>query len=279
MNMKDAAIPEKTLAFFAEIIKRELGIIYSSDNYFGLEARIRELTRTSGLGTVDDLLRIFVENSKPEMRAVLLEMATNNETSFFRDPPAFQALTEIFETQAAKPPGRLRIWSAACSYGQEPYTIAMIMDGLARSGKPIDYQLLATDYAKKAIDYSEAGVYSDLQVKQGLPEDLLSRHFRPSSASGFGAWTVESGLKRNISFRRLNLLDSFDSLGRFHIILCRNVLIYQSVENKKMILKKLYDRLEPGGYLLMGAGESLIGITDQFEIERVQKANFYRRVG
>lgn len=274
---KDGAIPERTLAFFADIIKRELGIIYSLDNYFGLEARIKELTRVSGLGTVDDLHRIFLENSKPEMRAVLLEMATNNETSFFRDPPAFQALAEIVESLAAASP--LRIWSAACSFGQEPYTVAMLIETLARSGKPITYQLTATDFAKKAIDYAEAGIYSDLQVKQGLPPEYLARHFSQSKAGDFPVWTVDSGLRRNINFRRLNLLDSFDLLPRFHVILCRNVLIYQSIENKKMILKKLHQRLEPGGYLLMGAGESLIGLTDDFEIVRVQKANFYKKVG
>ena len=144
---------------------------------------------------------------------------------------------------------------------------------------PNGYGILATDVSRRAVTTAATGIYNDLQVQRGLSPALLSRFFtkvNPSEPSS--DWQVRPELKRRVRFQEQNLLASFEGLGKFHLILCRNVLIYQSVERKREILSRLYRQLEPHGYLILGSSESLIGLSDDFEMVRTDKAVLYRAI-
>lgn len=268
----------EALKFFADFIQRELGIVYQEANYYQLETRLEEVARQSNLNSAEELYREAKLRISPQLRQRLLDIATNNETSFFRDPSAFKAIEDVvvkeFVTRSPRAP--LRIWSAACSYGQEPYSLAMLLEPYL-SSLPLGYQITATDIAERVLAAAERGLFTDLQVQRGLPPHLLARHFIKSKPEDSSYdWQIRPELKQKIVFRKLNLLDNFAAVGPFDLILCRNVLIYQSVERKREIIAKLRDRLNPQGFLILGAAESMLGISDDFELVRAEKATIYR---
>lgn len=268
----------EALRFFAEFIRRELGIVYQEANFYQLETRLEEVARQCGLESAEALFREAKVRVSPQVRLLVLDIATNNETSFFRDPPAFKAIEElVLKEFLSKPPrAPLRIWSAACSFGQEPYSLAMLLEP-HRSSLPFGFHITATDVAERVLAAAERGLFTQLQVQRGLPAQLLAKHFtksRPEETSY--DWQIRPDLKQRITFCKLNLLDSFASLGPFDLILCRNVLIYQSIERKREIVGKLLGRLNPRGFLILGAAESMLGISDDFEIVRADNATLYR---
>lgn len=266
------------LKFFADIICQELGIVYHEANYYQLETRLLEIIRQTGHSTIDELWKQCQTVVPASVRLLILDVATNNETSFFRDPGVFQVIEEeiLNEYNASKPLAPIRIWSAACSYGQEPYSLAMILES-HRSELPYGYQVVATDIADRALKAAERGQFSQLQVQRGLPEPMLSRFFQKAQANELNHdWEVRADLKRNISFKKLNLLSNFSALGYFHLILCRNVLIYQSAASKRQIVSRLAAQLSPGGYLILGAAESMLGISDDFDMIKHDRTIMYR---
>jgi chemotaxis protein methyltransferase CheR len=266
------------LRFFAEFIRRELGIVYHEANFYQLETRLEEVARQCGLPSADELYREAKVRISPQVRPLLLDIATNNETSFFRDPPAFKAIEELVlkEFLTSQPRTPLRIWSAACSFGQEPYSLAMLLEPHL-SLLPFGYQITATDIADRVLTAAERGLFTQLQVQRGLPANLLARHFIKSRPEDTAYdWQIRPELKQRISFKKLNLLDNFSSIGPFDLILCRNVLIYQSVERKREIVAKLLGRLSPRGFLILGAAESMLGVSDDFDLVRADKATLYR---
>jgi chemotaxis protein methyltransferase CheR len=266
------------LRFFAELIRRELGIIYQEANFYLLDTRLEEVARQCGLSGADELYREAKLRLTPEMRHLLLDIATNNETSFFRDPAVFKAIDEVIlkEFQATKVRAPLRIWSAACSFGQEPYSLAMMLESRA-STLDFGYQITATDISERVLAAAERGLFTELQVQRGLSADLLAKFFTKSKPEDAAYdWEIRLELKSRINFRKLNLLDDFGALGPFDLILCRNVLIYQDIGRKREIVAKLRSRLNPRGHLILGAAESMLGVSDDFELVRAANATFYR---
>ena len=268
------------ILFFAQYIEKELGIVYAESNYYQLQNRLEEITRILGLGAPADLHALAKKGLSGDARQLVLDIATNNETSFFRDPKIFKAIsTKILPEIIAKAPAHrpIRIWSAASSFGQEPYTLAMIAHELCKD--PITlrrFEITATDISSRALDRAKKGRYSQLEVQRGLPSALLVKHFKKDAEN---YWTISPQLRELVQFRALNLLSPFDSLGLFDLILCRNVLIYQNVPNKAAIIKRLVDRLQPGGVLVLGAGESMIGLSDAFETMKAEDSIYYQLKG
>lgn len=153
----------------------------------------------------------------------------------------------------------------------------MLFDRLRDKLPGRDFEILATDISERALDNARSGTYTQLQVQRGLPAAMLVRYFERSPDAQKFDWTVKAELKRNLTFRKLNLLEPFVGMGPFDIILCRNVLIYQTVEKKKEIVAKMHKALAPDGYLILGAAESLIGISDDFELVRADRATLFQK--
>lgn len=258
------ASPSK-LKFFADFIEAELGIVYSESNFFQLERRLQEIAGQFGHASVDELYETVQPRITGPVKELLLDIATNNETSFFRDPNTFQALEQAIVPQIRTefPERRaLRIWSAAASTGQEAYSIVMTLEQMRTKdpGMP-DYTILGTDVSERVLKRASEGAYSQLEVQRGLGARQLVSFFekRPD-----GLWQIKLEHKRKVQFRHNNLLGAWTGLPKFDIIFCRNVLIYQSLENKAKVVRKLHDHLTPGGILILGGTESLLGFSHEF---------------
>jgi chemotaxis protein methyltransferase CheR len=251
------------MRFFAQHIMRELGIVYEEHNYFQLENRLEEICRLLGKENIQALYEQAKGGIPGNFRQLLLDLATNNETSFFRDPKVFElikkvVLPQFIETHPS--PGLFRVWSAASSTGQEAVSIAILIDQWNRqSVAKIDFSILGTDISERVLQRAKSGCYSQLEVQRGLSSGLLIEYFKNRGDLQLGQWSVNESLHRRIRFEKQNLKQSFSHLGRFDLILCRNVLIYQNVESKAEILRRLVANLNEGGYLILGAGESIMG--------------------
>jgi chemotaxis protein methyltransferase CheR len=265
------------LKFFADYIQSELGIIYVEANYFQLEHRLKDIATQLGFSDIMMLHDAARSGISGEMRSLLLDLATNNETSFFRDQSIFKALSDYIIPDLIKTGRRpfLSIWSAASSSGQEVYSIAMEIDQARQLNFEIpQFKILATDVSDTILKRAQTAAYSQLEVQRGLPAKLMLHYFDKNDED---KWVVKSFIRSGINFKKLNLLHSWGDIGTFDIVFCRNVLIYQSVENKIRIIKEILNRINPGGYLILGAAESLYGLSHDFEQHVSGTAVFYRK--
>ncbi len=271
----------KILKYFADYIESQLGIIYSETNYFQLEHRLKEIATQLNLKDVNELYQFSLTYGfNGKFKALLLDLATNNETSFFRDQAVFKVLSSLIYPEVCKLEnnqirGHISIWSAAASSGQEVYSIAMELQQ-CRLLNPtlLDFKILATDISDTILKRCENAIYSQLEVQRGLPAKMLIDYFQKENES---SWQIKPELRKNIEFKKMNLLDPWYGHGPFQIVFCRNVLIYQSVENKKKVIEKIYHTLSPNGFLVLGAAESLFGISEQFEQLHHGNAVFYKK--
>lgn len=293
-------VAKEILNFFSNLVEREIGILYRDSDVYQLETRLVNYVRMRGLPSVEELHRRF---STGAARATeiqeFLELATNNETSFFRDPGLFRALESDIAPWAASilgPGQRMRVWSAAASTGQEAYSIAMTLEAYA-DRNPLDFEILCTDFNEQVLARAREGTYSALEVGRGLTPDQIARDFQriesseahatgfPGAGSSMGLsplaqtnYRVRPGLRSKLSFRQLNLLATFPFADMFHVVFLRNMLIYQSVPSRRGIIARVADRIVPGGFLVLGATENLIGIDEgAFAQTQLSGAVVYRR--
>ena len=250
-------------AFIAALLKERSGLIITPDKLYLLETRLAFLLREhslSGLPALADLLR---QPGAQALRDRVVDAMTTNETSFFRDSHPFDTLRKsvipgLIERRAAA--RALRIWSAACSTGQEPYSLAMML----KDHFPIlggwNLEIVATDISPSVLERAREGIYSTFEVQRGMPIQLLIKHFDQIGEQ----WQIKRELRKPIQFRAINLLDDFASLGQFDIVLCRNVLIYFDQPTKTRILTAISRRLAADGTLLLGGAESVFGLCDAF---------------
>jgi chemotaxis protein methyltransferase CheR len=252
------------IRFFAKYIEDELGIVYDELNHFQLTSRLQEIMKFYSFSSLEQMYLKAKEGISGGFKQMLLDVATNNETFFFRDPKVFQnLLNSAIPNLVAelRPNETLRIWSAACSTGQEPYSMAILLAELrARMSLP-KVEIIATDISQRILERARKGCFSQLEVQRGLPTPLLIKYFTKNEND---LWSLKPEIKLAVTFREKNLKKSFDDLGLFHLILCRNVLIYQNMKNKVDIVNRITKQLNPGGYLILGAAESLFGISNEF---------------
>ena len=272
-------LPNIRLKYFADFIEKELGILYSEQVYYQLQQRLDKVSEYLGLKDAEALYVMAVEKGiTGDFKAFLLDIATNNETSFFRDPSIFAAIENyIFPNLKVDFPNvfNYRIWSAASSFGQEPFSIAM----LAHEAKLKDptlprFEIKATDISDQALKRCQKGVYSQLEIQRGLQAARLIKYFGKTEDS---MWQIKPEISSLVDFSKRNLLDSFAPMGKFHLILCRYVLIYQDASKKKDILGRLVQCLHPKGFLVMGGSESAIGLNTDIEQVDYKGAVFYRK--
>ncbi len=213
-----------------------------------------------------------------DFKQFLLDTATNNETSFFRDPKVFQVIEKhILPSLKTNQPQTFsyRIWSAASSFGQEPYSLAMLAhEFMTLNPNHPRFQIFGTDISDNALKRCRAGQYSQLEVQRGLSANRLVQYFKKDEAQN---WHIQAPVKSLVEFKNLNLLSSFAQLGTFNIILCRYVLIYQDAVKKKAIVQKLEKCLAPNGILIMGASESGLGLITDMDQVAVDGAIFYKK--
>lgn len=265
------------LDYFSKFIETELGIVYSEPNYFQLDNRLKEIAKTLGLGSPQELYnRAVAEGITGDFRALLLDVATNNETSFFRDKKLFDALerTALPSIVKSRPELKLlRIWSVASSFGQEAYSIAMIIKKMQDADPRFPrVEIFGTDISDRALKRASEGKYMQLEVQRGLPMTLLVQNFNKLDD---GQWQIKPELRSMARFQKMNLLNISGVIGKFDLILCRNVLIYQNAERKAKIVQQLLTYLHPNGLFVLGAAESLFGVIDGYQQKVIDGAMFY----
>lgn len=269
---------EEAIQFFSEVIERELGIVYAEHNKFQLQNRLEEISKLMGIATIDELHRMAQKQISGTFRQLLLDVATNNETSFFRDVKIYHAtekavLSQYLEKNRNSQP--LRIWSAACSTGQEPLSLAILIKEFEKkNGLSLQASILATDISDRVLKKAKLGSYSQLEVQRGLSTPTLIKYF---DKDGDDRWKANSELLKMIRYDMLNLKTQFSHSTMFDLIFCRNVLIYQTVESKREILARVTQNLKPGGFLALGSGESLLGLSNDFEQKSLEGAILYQK--
>ncbi|MDE2379564.1 protein-glutamate O-methyltransferase CheR [Bradyrhizobium sp.] len=248
--------------YLRKFLKERSGLDLSADKQYLVESRLLPLARKAGLGGIPDLVQ-KVRNGDGRVSTDVVEAMTTNETFFYRDKVPFDHLRDtilpaLIQARAARK--SLRIWSAASSTGQEPYSIAMCVKemGAALAGWRIE--IVATDLSQEVLEKSRAGIYSQFEVQRGLPIQMLVKYFTQSG----DIWQLNSDVRSMVQFRQLNLLQDFSHLGTFDVIFCRNVLIYFDQDTKAVIFDRMARCLEADGTLLLGAAESVVGVTDAF---------------
>jgi chemotaxis protein methyltransferase CheR len=248
-------------AVIAAFLKERSGLIITQDKTYLLETRLAAILREHNIAGLAALAEHLRQPGANAVKGKVVDAMTTNETSFFRDNHPFDTLRQsvipgLIERRAAT--RSLRIWSAACSTGQEPYSLAMMM----KDNFPIlagwKVEIVATDLSPTVLDRAREGVYSTFEVQRGLPIQMLVRHFDQIEPN----WRIKRELRQTISFRPLNLLEDFSALGQFDIVLCRNVLIYFDQSTKTRILTSITRRIAPDGALLLGGAESVFGLCD-----------------
>jgi chemotaxis protein methyltransferase CheR len=248
--------------FLRKFLKERSGLDLSPDKQYLVESRLIPLARRAGLPGIAEIVQKIRIGSEPLISDVV-EAMTTNETFFFRDKIPFENLREtILPTllQARASRRALRIWCAASSTGQEPYSIAMCLKEISSALAGWRIEILATDLSQGVLEKSKAGIFSQFEVQRGLPIQMLVKHFTQVGE----LWQLNADIRAMVQHRQLNLLQDFSHLGTFDVIFCRNVLIYFDQDTKAGIFDRLARVIEPDGVLTLGAAESVVGISDAF---------------
>lgn len=250
-------------AYISEFLKRRSGLVLTPDKEYLIESRLRPLLRSRGLKDFKELTEALRGHDET-LKRLVTEAMTTNETSFFRDMKPFQLFREFVLPRmiaSRESVRRLRIWSAACSTGQEPYTLVMLLNEERARLNGWSWEILATDISTDALAKAQAGVYSQFEAQRGLPGPMLMKYFNKVGDN----WQIKSEWRSTIQFRSLNLLDDLRHLGQFDIVFCRNVLIYFDPPTKGAVLDKMSRLLAPDGFLFLGGAETVMGISNRFE--------------
>ncbi len=265
---------------FSSFIEEKCGIVLGSSKRYLVNSRLSTLLAKYRVETVDDLINLALED-KPNnaCQEEVIDAMTTNETLWFRDTYPYLALQNIILPELAmKGKGyEVRIWSAACSSGQEPYSIAIVIQESMTHMVHIDpnrAKIVGTDLSPEMLAHCKKGVYDTHALSRGLSPERRAKFFKPTGKPN--QMKVDLRIKSMVEFRPLNLLGSFALMGKFDVIFIRNVLIYFSNDVKAEILRKLTMCLNPRGYLILGSSESLVGVTDKYEMIRCNPGIIYR---
>ena len=274
--MKAEITPQEYEAF-KTFLQDACGILLGDNKQYLVKSRLRRIMEENKLSTLGDLLDRVKRTGRSSLKEVVIDAMTTNETLWFRDNHPFRILQEklLPEFGDRKSAQSLRIWSAACSTGQEPYSVAMIIEEFRRQrpGRLRDVKITATDISKSVLEVSRRGEYEMIAIGRGLSPERQKQFFTPAMN---GSWQIRPQIKSMVEFRELNLLERY-MLGKFDIVMCRNVLIYFSAELKKDILTRIHATLNPGGYLILGASESLNGLPHLYEMVQCHPGIIYRK--
>ncbi len=262
--------------FLRKLLRDKSGLDLSSDKQYLIESRLLPLARKAGLASISDLVLKLKDGSSSLINQVV-EAMTTNETFFFRDKVPFDHFRDVIMPELLKARANrksIRIWCAACSTGQEPYSLAMSLKEMAAALTGWRVEIIATDLSQEVLEKSKAGLYSQFEVQRGLPIQLLVKHFKQVGE----LWQLNSDVRAMVQHRQLNLLHDFSQLGTFDVVFCRNVLIYFDQDTKINIFGRLAKQMEPDGFLVLGAAETVVGLTDVFR-PQPDRRGLYRPSG
>jgi chemotaxis protein methyltransferase CheR len=269
-----ANLTAENYAFLERYIQQETGIALGPDKQYLLESRLMAVLQEERLGSLNELSLRLPRPVPVTMRRRIAECMTTHETLFFRDPAVFDVLrADLVPELAAKRRAEktLRIWCAACSSGQEPYSLAMLLFEAGYGDWKLE--ILGTDLSSRILDRAAAGRYLQIEVNRGLPAPLLVKYFQRAGLE----WQLREEIRRVIRFQQFDLRQSMMELGPFDFVLCRNVLIYFDMPTRKRILAEIHGRLLPEGYLLLGASETTFNLEDRFLRKTVRATVTYQR--
>ena len=246
------------------LLKERSGLVLSPDKQYLVESRLLPLVRKAGVTSLGELVLKLQKPGAEALTADVVDAMTTNETFFFRDKIPFEhfrdaILPALMATRAQHRP--IRIWCSACSTGQEPYSLAMSLKEMGAALAGWRFDIVATDIAAPVMARAIAGVYSQFEVQRGLPITLLLKYFQQNGDN----WEVVPEIRAMVKFRQLNLLRDFSALGTFDVVFCRNVLIYFDQATKIDVLHRIARSMAPDGFLVLGAAETVIGLTDRFK--------------
>ncbi len=250
---------------FKDLLYKQSGLVITPDKSYLLDSRLTPVAKKWNFPSLD-VMALHLR-SLPDQQLVkdIVEAMTTNETSFFRDMKPFQLfedtmLPHMIKARAAKK--TLRIWCAAASSGQEPYSLAMILKEKANLMPGWRFEITATDISDDILNLARSGVYSQFEVQRGLPINYLMKYFTQVNEK----WQVKDDIRQMVKFSNFNLLHDMNKFGMFDIIFCRNVLIYFDEKTKGQVLARMSTKLEKDGFLLMGGAETVLGITDKLKL-------------
>jgi chemotaxis protein methyltransferase CheR len=251
--------------FVRRYLKERSGLVLSADKQYLVESRLLPVTRKAGLANLGALVDALKFGRDDALMTAVVEAMATNETFFFRDKIPFEHFRTIVMpalVAARRGVRAIRIWCAAASTGQEPYSLAMCLKEMEGQIAGWRIEMLATDLANDVLEKARAGLYSQFEVQRGLPVQLLVKHFTQIGE----LWQIAPEIRAMVKYRQLNLLSDFSQLGTFDLIFCRNVLIYFDQETKIDVLERLARVTASDGYLVLGAAETVVGLTDSFKI-------------
>ncbi|GAB5388386.1 MAG: chemotaxis protein CheR [Alphaproteobacteria bacterium] len=247
-----------------DLVKKRSGIVLSADKAYLVESRLMPVCRKYRMGTLDDLAKKLRMGADEALLSDITEAMTTNESSFFRDSRPFDLLrSEVLPKmiEARQAVRRIRIWSAACSSGQEAYSAAMVLDEFAHKLAGWKIDIVGTDLSAEMVQKARDGVYTQFEVQRGLPVTHLVKYFDQVGDK----WQIKPDMRSRVNFRTFNLLENMSSLGQFDIVFCRNVLIYFDQKTKATVLEGISRQIPADGVLYLGGAETVLGITDRFK--------------
>lgn len=275
--MVDNHLQESEYKLFRDFLEQQCGIVLGDNKQYLVKSRLAPLMQRFGIATLSALLTKTMNPFERQLRAAVVDAMTTNETLWFRDTYPYELLKNQLLPELEKNCRSVKIWSAASSSGQEPYSISMTLLEYQQTrfmSFPGGVSILGTDISNTMLEHCQRGEYDGLALARGLSPERRARFFEES---GKGMMRIKDNVRKTVSFRHLNLLDSYTLLGKFDIIFCRNVLIYFSPEVKAKIIRQFAQSLNSRGYLILGASESLSSLNDDFEMLRCNPGIIYRK--
>ena len=246
----------------AALLKARSGLILGPDKAYLVESRLAPVARRDGFGSVAELLTALRLKRDERLIGAVVDAMTTNETFFFRDKTPFdQFKDDVLPALAGRAGGTVKVWCAACSTGQEPYSLAMIGEEERHRFPGLKLDILGTDISDRVLEKARAGLYTQFEVQRGLPIQMLVKHFEKVEDN----WRINARLRGAVRWKNANLLEDLRHLGRFDVVYCRNVLIYFDAETKRRVLENIAGLMPDDGFLFLGAAETVLGVTEAFK--------------
>ncbi len=250
--------------YLRKLLKECSGLVLAADKQYLVESRLLPVAHRAGIGTLAELVQQLRGVKNGPLVTEVAEAMTTNESFFFRDKFPFEQFRETIMPAllaARAPHRRIRIWCAAASTGQEPYSLAMRLKEMGEMIAGRQIEIVATEFSTQVLEKAKSGIFSQFEVQRGLPIQLLIKYFDQIG----NTWQINPDVRAMVQFRPLNLLHEFTHLGPFDLVFCRNVLIYFDHETKTRVLDRIARIMEQDGYLVLGAAETVVGLTDSFK--------------
>lgn len=276
--MSNVVISKEEYQRLCKVLETSAGIMLGESKHYLVNSRLNRLIQELGLNGYSELVARMECTGETSLKEKIIDAMTTNETMWFRDVYPYEILKTKLLPELANVEGRrVRIWSSACSSGQEPYSISMIIQEYLdanRGGFAKGIEILATDISSSMMNYAKEGVFDNSAMARGLSQERKEKFFSQNK----NGWKIHANIKQRVTFQTLNLKSSYSSLGKFDIVFCRNVLIYFSTDLKSDILERIANQLNPSAYLILGSSEAPNRYTSRFAMTKTPKGVIYRHM-